>query len=147
LLTSREISGFAGAGLMLAVAMWFWLTDINARLDGVQLVGTYSGNFERFRTNSKFGGEHVSARLIVNFVTPDGLERTAALEDLTDLDALPVAGTEMDILWLPDQPDTVRSAEALSGPIGKNAGWLAGIAAFIFFAQLSDVISRRRRSG
>jgi hypothetical protein len=146
-MTSREISVFAGAGLMLAVAMWFWLTDINARRYGVPLVGTYTGNFERFRSNSKFGGEHVSARLIVNFVTPDGLERTAALADLTDLDALPVAGTEVDIVWLPDQPDTVRSAAALAGPIGQNAGWLAGIAALIFFAQLSDVITRRRRSG
>lgn len=144
-MTSREFCGFATAALMFAVAAWFWLTDLDAKGNGIPLVGTYSGTFERYNTNSKSGGQRVSARLIINFVTPDGVERSAQLIDLTDLDAIPDKGARLNIVWLPDQPGMVRSADALAGPIGQNAGWLAGIAALIFLAQLADVLGRRNR--
>lgn len=143
--TRREISVFVGAALMFAVAAWFWLNDLDARQNGVPLVGTYSGSFERQKINSKFGGHRSSARLVIDFVAPDGTARSAQLTDLTDLDKLPAAGTQIDIVWLPRTPDRVRSAEALRGPVGQSALWAGGIAAVIFFAQLADHLGRRKR--
>jgi len=64
--------------------------------------------------------------------------------DLTDLDAIPASGTRINIVWLPHEPDKVRSAAALAGPISENAGWAAGIAAILFLALLADMIGRRR---
>lgn len=145
-MTKKEAGGLIVTAVMFGLAAWFWLTDFDAKRNGIPLVGTYSGTYERHTTNSKSGGSRASARLIVDFVTPDGVERSAQMLDLTDLDSIPDDGTRLNIVWLPDQPGTVRSAEALAGPIGQNAGWMAGIAAFLFLALLADVVGRRKRN-
>lgn len=146
-LTKREITGVAAAVLLMAVGAWFWVTDLRDRAIGEPVTGIYSGSYEHVTSHSKFGGDNTAAELLLDITLPDGQTRRVRLLDRTDFADLPEAGAEIPLLWSATSPDTARSAEALSGPIGQNAAWAFGIGVFLFVANLWDVIGRRRRAG
>jgi len=75
-MTRREVTGLLATALIFGVAAWFWLADYDARRNGIPLQGIYSGKFERHHTNSRFGSRRTTARVIIDFETPDGVMRS-----------------------------------------------------------------------